>query len=136
MFYECVIIARQDISPAHVEVLAEQFVKIVNKNLGKVTKTEYCGVRPFAYPIKKNRKGHYLILNIDAPPAAKNELERNLSINEDILRFQTIKVEELNDGPSALFKQSRNYVESATRGQIFRTESDEASASEENPSAA
>lgn len=136
MFYECVIIARQDISPAHVEGLAEQFVEIIKKNKGKVTKTEYCGLRPFAYPIKKNRKGHYVILNVDAPSDSMKELERNLKINEDILRFQTVRVEELNDGPSALYKQSRNYVENATRGQIFKTDSEDDSSPEEDKGAA
>lgn len=123
MFYEIVIIARQDISPAHVEGLSEQFSKIIKDMKGKVTKTEYCGLRPLAYPIKKNRKGHYLILNVNAPSESVKELERNLHINEDILRFLTIAVEKLNDGPSALFKQSRNFVDSGSRGQGFKDSS-------------
>lgn len=122
MLYETVVIARQDISPAHVEELSEQFGKIIKSHKGKVTKTEYCGLRPLAYPIKKNRKGHYVILNIDSPANAVKELERLMRINEDVLRFLTISVEELNNGPSALFKQSRNYVDNATRGQIFKAD--------------
>lgn len=122
MKYETVFIARQDISPAHVEELAERFTKVITSHEGTTNKTEYCGLRPLAYPIMKNRKGHYVLINIDAPAAAITELERQMRINEDILRYLTVKVEEHEEGPSALFKQSRSYIENATRGQIFRTE--------------
>lgn len=116
MFYECVVIARQDISTAHVEQLSEKFSEIIVKNSGKVTKTEYCGLRALAYPIKKNRKGHYIVFNIDAPSHAVEEFGRLLKINEDILRFLITRVERLNEEPSALLKQSRTFEPSQRGG--------------------
>jgi len=104
--YECVLIARQDISAAQAEQLGEQFAQIVRDNGGEVSKTEYWGLKTLAYKIKKNRKGHYLLLNVDAPSAAVLEAERNMSINEDVLRYQTIRVEKLEAGPSVMM-QSR-----------------------------
>ena len=121
MLYETVVIARQDISPSHVEEMAESFAKVLTDNKAKCTKTEYCGLRPLAYPMNKNRKGHYVVMNIDAAPEALDELERQMRINEDVLRFLSIRVEEHNDGPSPLYKQSRSYIEGATRGQVFRS---------------
>ncbi|HYM33125.1 MAG TPA: 30S ribosomal protein S6 [Candidatus Cybelea sp.] len=105
-FYENVFIARQDISSQQAEALATQFADIVKTNGGTVTKTEHWGLRSLTYRIKKNRKGHYVLFNIDAPPAAINELERNMRINEDVLRYLTVRVEELEAGPSAML-QSR-----------------------------
>lgn len=106
-FYENVFIARQDISSAQVEALTDSFANLVAENGGKVEKREYWGLRNLAYRIKKNRKGHYVLLNLDAPPAAVNELERTMRINEDVLRYLTIRMEELEAGPSAMM-QSRN----------------------------
>jgi len=105
-FYENVFIARQEISAAQVDALADQFNTILSENGGAVKKKEYWGLRSLAFRIKKNRKGHYVLLNIDAPPAAVHELERQMRINEDILRFLTIRVDELEEGPSAMM-QSR-----------------------------
>ncbi|HLI21306.1 MAG TPA: 30S ribosomal protein S6 [Stellaceae bacterium] len=106
-FYENVFIARQDISTAQVEALTDTLANLVAENGGKVEKREYWGLRNLAYRIKKNRKGHYVLFNLEAPPAAVSELERNMRINEDILRYLTIRVDELEAGPSAMM-QSRN----------------------------
>jgi small subunit ribosomal protein S6 len=102
--YENVFIARQDISAAQVEALADTFTGIVAAQGGQVTKREYWGLRNLAYRIKKNRKGHYILFNLDAPPPAVNELERNMRINEDVLRYITVRVEALEEGPSAVMQ--------------------------------
>src|SRR5208282_202956 len=87
-----------------VEALAEGFAGIVAQAGGKVTKREYWGLRNLAYRVKKNRKGHYMLFNLDAPPAAVNELERNMRISEDVLRYLTVRVEALEEGPSAVMQ--------------------------------
>jgi small subunit ribosomal protein S6 len=112
--YENVFIARQDISAAQVEALADGFTTLVTENGGQVSKREYWGLRNIAYRIKKNRKGHYVLLNLDAPPAAVNELERNMRINEDVIRYLTVRVEALEEGPSAVM-QSRGRGEERDR---------------------
>ena len=104
--YEHVLIARQDISPQQAETLNEEMKALIESQGGHVAKIEYWGLRNLTYRIKKNRKGHYALLNIDAPAAAVKEMERTMSINEDILRYLTIRVEELEEGPSAAM-QSR-----------------------------
>ena len=108
--YESVYIARPDISSTQVEALTADITKIVEDNGGKVTKDEYWGLKSLAYRIKKNRKGHYSLLNIDAPPAALTEMERNMRIHEDILRYMSIRVDEHEEGPSAMMqsKSSRD----------------------------
>jgi len=106
-FYENVYIARPDISAAQVEALTEALTAIVTENGGQVTKNEYWGLKNLAYRIKKNRKGHYSLMNIDAPAAALHELERNMRINEDILRHMSVRVDELDPEPSAMM-QSRS----------------------------
>lgn len=111
--YESVFIARQDISSTQAESLTDAFAEIVANNGGKVTKKEYWGLRNLAYRIKKNRKGHYTLLNIDAPPGVVAELERNMRIHEDVLRYLTVKVEALEEGPSAIL---RSREERAPRG--------------------
>jgi small subunit ribosomal protein S6 len=103
--YEHVFLARQDVSAQQVEALAEQFKGVIESLGGKVEKTEYWGVKSVAYRIKKNRKAHFTLLNIDAPSAALNELERQEGLNEDILRFLTVRVEELEAGPSAMLRK-------------------------------
>jgi len=113
-FYENVFIARQDISAAQVEALADAFTGIVAAQGGQVTKREYWGLRNLAYRIKKNRKGHYVLFNLDAPPPAVNELERNMRINEDVLRYITVRVEALEEGPSAVM-QNRGRSEERDR---------------------
>ena len=104
-FYENVFISRQDISSTQVEALTEQFAGIVTQNGGQVTKREYWGLRNLAFRMKKNRKGHYVLLNIDAPPAAIAEMERNMRINEDVLRQMTVRVEALEEGPSMMMQR-------------------------------
>ena len=101
-YYESVFIARQDVSAPQVETLADTFAEIISGGGGSVTKREYWGLRNLAYRIKKNRKGHYMFFNIDAPSAAILEMERNMRISEDILRYMTIRVEELEEGPSVM----------------------------------
>jgi small subunit ribosomal protein S6 len=101
-FYECVLIARSDITPQQVEGLADQMAAVISEGGGSVGKKEYWGLRNLAYRIKKNRKGHYLLMNIDAPPPAVAEMERQLRLNEDVLRFLTVRVEALEEGPSAI----------------------------------
>ncbi len=101
-FYEHVFIARQDISSAQVDGLVETFTGLVENDGGKVVGTEYWGLKNLAYRIKKNRKGHYVMLNIDAPVAAINELERNERLHEDVLRYLTLRVDELAEGPSVM----------------------------------
>jgi len=113
-FYENVFIARQDVSATQVEALADIFANLVGEHGGKVTKREYWGLRNLTYRIKKNRKGHYVLFNLDAPPAAVSELERNMRINEDVLRYLTVRVEALEEGPSAIM-QSRGRSEERDR---------------------
>jgi len=104
--YEHIIIVRQDVSSAQVESLTEELSALVSENGGSVEKVEQWGLRNLAYRIKKNRKGHYVLLNLDAPAAAVAELERIERINEDIIRIMTIRVEELEEGPSAMLRSS------------------------------
>jgi small subunit ribosomal protein S6 len=104
--YEHVFLARQDLAQAQVDALAENATKIITDNGGKVEKTESWGLRGLAYRIAKNRKAHYVMLDIDAPPAALAELERQTGINEDIIRFMTIRVDEHEQGPSAMMRKS------------------------------
>jgi len=104
--YENVFIARQDVPTTQVEALTNQFSELVTGLGGTVSKKEYWGLRSLAYRVKKNRKGHYTLLNIDAPPAAVKELERTMSINEDIIRFLTVRVDALEEGPSAIMQRS------------------------------
>lgn len=104
-YYEHVLIARQDVSAQQVETLVEELTKIITDMGGKVPKYEYWGVRTLAYRIKKNRKGHYALLNIDAPAPAVHELERRQRLNEDVLRYMTIAVDELETGQSAVLSK-------------------------------
>ena len=97
--YETVFIARQDIAAPQVEALADTFQKTIEGLGGKVPKRELWGLRTLAFRIKKNRKGHYVLFNIDAPPAAIQEMERQMRINEDVLRYLTVRVEELEELP-------------------------------------
>ena len=113
--YEHVVIARQDVSAQQAEALAESLAQVIADNGGKVTKTEYWGLRNLAYRIKKNRKGHYLLLNIEAPWAAVAEMERQERLNEDIIRLLTIRVEELNQGPSIMMQVKAAREERARR---------------------
>ncbi|HVY83879.1 MAG TPA: 30S ribosomal protein S6 [Caulobacterales bacterium] len=101
-YYEHVLIARPDISPQQVDALVEDITKTVTELGGRVGKSEYWGLRNLAYRVRKNRKGHYALLNLDCPPEAVHELERRQKINEDVMRFKTIRVEELDEEPSPI----------------------------------
>jgi small subunit ribosomal protein S6 len=103
-YYENIFIARQDVTSAQVEGLTEHFAGIVAAQGGNVTKREYWGLKSLSYRIRKNRKGHYVLMNIDAPAAAVTEMERNMRIHEDIIRHLTVRVDELEEGPSAMLQ--------------------------------
>ncbi len=105
--YECVFIARQDLAAPQVETLTDELANIITTQGGQVSKREYWGLRNISYRVKKNRKGHYVLFNVDAPAPAVKEFERQMSINEDVLRYLTVRVEELEEGPSAVM-QSKN----------------------------
>lgn len=105
-FYESVFIARQDLSVPQVEALTDAFSKVVESTGGKVAKKEYWGLRSLSFRIKKNRKGHYTLFNLDAPAAAVQELERQMRINEDVLRYLTVRVEALEEGPSTMLQRA------------------------------
>ena len=105
--YESTFITRQDMSRQDITKLCDSFTAIIEQGGGKIVKNEYWGLRNFAYRINKSRKGHYTMLAIDAPAAAIKEMERNIGINEDILRSLTVRVEEIEEGPSAMMQQSR-----------------------------
>ena len=95
-YYEHVLITRQDISPQQAEALNEELKTLIEGLGGHIAKIEYWGLRNLLYRIKKNRKGHYSLLAIDAPSAAVKEMERQISLNEDVLRYMTVRVEELD----------------------------------------
>ncbi len=114
--YEHIYLARQDISPQQAEALTGQFKTIITSLGGTVGKVEYWGVKSLAYRIKKNRKAHFTLMNIDAPPAAIAEMERQQSINEDVLRILTLRVEELEEGPSAQLRKRDDDGERGERG--------------------
>ena len=103
--YEHVYLARQDVSAQQVEELTAQFTGVVEQAGGKVAKMEYWGVKSLTFRIRKNRKAHFTLMNIDAPPAAVVEIERQQRINEDILRYLTVRVDELEEGPSAMMQK-------------------------------
>lgn len=106
--YETVFIARQDVTAKQVEDYAKAFSKIVNDNGGETKRTESWGLRNLAYKIKKNKKGHYTLFHFDAPPAAIAEMERNIRLNEDVLRYQTVRIEKLPEAQSAILRQSED----------------------------
>ena len=105
-YYEHVFLARQDLSQAQVDALAATATEIVEAGKGKVTKTETWGLKNLAYKIDRNRKAHFVMLNIDAPGSVVEELERQTRINEDVLRYLTIRVEELEEGPSVMMRKN------------------------------
>jgi small subunit ribosomal protein S6 len=119
--YENVFIARQDISGAQVDALADTFTQLVADNGGEVKKREYWGLRNLAYRMRKNRKGHYVLLNLSAPPAALDELERTMRINEDVIRYMTIRVDELEEGPSVVMQSRGSRDDRQRRGDRERS---------------
>jgi small subunit ribosomal protein S6 len=103
--YEPIFMARQDVTPQQVEAMVDQYKGVIEQNGGSVDKTEMWGVKSLAYRIKKNRKAHFTMFNLNAPAPAVAEMERQMRINEDILRFMTIKVEELETEPSVMMQK-------------------------------
>lgn len=115
--YEHTFLARQDVTQAQVEALMKEFQSLIEEGKGKVTKQEYWGLKNLAFKIKKNRKAHFAFFNLDAPPAAVTEMERRMGINSDIIRFLTVRVEELETEPSAqMRKQDRDERGDRDRG--------------------
>jgi small subunit ribosomal protein S6 len=112
--YESVFIARQDVSAQYVEALTKDFSAIIENGGGKIHKHEYWGLRALAYRVKKNRKGHYVMLNLEADNDTLREYERIMGLNEDILRFMNISIEEVEEGPSIMMQAQR--AERAPRG--------------------
>jgi small subunit ribosomal protein S6 len=114
--YETVLIARNDVTQQQVEQIAEDIRVELETDGGEVKKNEYWGLRSLAYRIKKNRKGHYLLLGLDAKPAFVSEMERKLGLNEDVLRFMTIRVEGIDEAPSAILSRKSDDRERSFRG--------------------
>ena len=128
--YECVFIARNDVTQAQVETIADGIAALVDADNGiepttpvegtpvvtSVRKREYWGLRSLAYRIKKNRKGHYMLLGLDAKPASITEMERQLGLNEDVLRFMTIRLDAIDDAPSAILSRKADDRERGFRG--------------------
>ena len=114
-YYESVFITRPDISAAQVEALTENMSSIVTEGGGTVAQTEYWGLKSLSYRIKKNRKGHYSMMVLDAPVAAVKEFERNMGLNEDVLRLLTIRVDELDSEPSIMMRNKNSRDERVRR---------------------
>ena len=114
--YETVLIALNDVTQQQVEGLADQITAQLEADGGAVRKREYWGLRSLAYRIKKNRKGHYLLLGIDAPTALVSEMERQLGLNEDVLRFMTIRLDAIDEAPSAILSRRSDDRERGFRG--------------------
>ncbi len=114
--YETVLIARNDVTQQQVETVADEIGVEVEAAGGAVKKREYWGLRGLAYRIKKNRKGHYMLLALDAKPDFVNEMERKLGLNEDILRFMTVRIEEVDEAPSAVLSRKSDDRERSFRG--------------------
>ena len=104
--YEHIFLARQDLSQAQVDALAAAATEIIEAGEGKVTKTETWGLKNLAYKIDRNRKAHFVMLNIDGPGSVVAELERQTRINEDVIRYMTIRVDEHEDGPSVMMRKN------------------------------
>lgn len=119
--YESTIIARQDLSRQDVSKLTDEVIALLQQGGGKIVKNEYWGLRNLAYRVKKNRKGHYTMLGLDAPFAAVKEMQRTLGINESVLRNITIRVDELDEEPSVMMNQRSGREDGEGEGEI-RTE--------------
>jgi small subunit ribosomal protein S6 len=118
--YEHVFLARQDVSAQQVEELTAQLTAVLEQWGGKVTKLEQWGVKSLSYRVRKNRKAHFTFMNVDAPSAALSEIERQERLNEDVLRYLTIRVDEHEEGPSAMMRKSDRDRDRDDRGGGFR----------------
>ena len=114
--YETVLIARNDVSQQQVEAIADGIATYLEAESGSIKKREYWGLRTLAYRIKKNRKGHYMLLGLDASPAAIKEIERQLGLNEDVLRVLTLRVDEIDEAPSVILSRKGDERERGFRG--------------------
>ncbi|GAB1715948.1 MAG: SSU ribosomal protein S6P [Nitrobacter sp.] len=131
--YEHVFLARQDASSQQVEELTNQITGVITGLGGKVTKTENWGVRSLTYRMKKNRKAHFVLLNIDGPSTMVNEIERQERIHEDVIRYLTVRVEEHEEGPSAMMRKADRDRERDDRGGGFRGDRDGGFRSDRGP---
>lgn len=127
--YESTFIARQDLSKQDVTKLAETFSAIIENGGGKIIKNEYWGLKSLAYKINKSRKGHYNMLGLDTPAEALKEMERNMRINENIVRVLTVRVDELDASPSVMMNQARGRDDEYSNLDVA---SDDAAAAEAN----
>ena len=116
--YESVFIARQDITSAQIEAMADEFAEIITSAGGSIKKREYWGLRSLAYRIKKNRKGHYMMFNLETGPEALREYERIMGLNEDILRFLNLNIEEVEEGPSIMMQAKTERSSRSQRDQV------------------
>jgi small subunit ribosomal protein S6 len=123
-FYEHVFLTRQDVSSQRVDELVEQYKGVIDTGGGTVGKTEYWGLKSLSFRINKNRKAHYTMMNLDAPHQAVAEMERQMRINEDILRFLTVRVDELEEAPSVQM-QKKERDERRRRDRERRREDDD-----------
>jgi small subunit ribosomal protein S6 len=114
--YECVLIARNDITQQQAEAIADNIATQLEPEGGEIKKREYWGLRSLAYRIKKNRKGHYMLLGLEAKPTFITEMERQLGLNEDVLRFLTLRVNEIEEAPSAILSRRSDDKERSFRG--------------------
>ena len=119
--YESVFIARQDITSAQVEAMADEFAEIITSAGGSIKKREYWGLRSLAYRIKKNRKGHYVMFNMETGPEALREYERIMGLNEDVLRFLNLNIEDVEEGPSIIMQGK---TDRSSRGQRDYSDAD------------
>ena len=128
--YESVFIARQDISSAQVGTMADEFAEIITSAGGSIKKREYWGLRNLAYRIKKNRKGHYVMFTMETGPEALREFERVMGLNEDVLRFLNLNIEEVEDGPSIMMQAK---TERSSRSQRDHSQADVIDETADNP---
>ena len=124
--YESVIIGRQDLTASQFETLLKKFITVIESFKGEIKKRENWGIRNLAYKINKNRKGHYMLLNIDGPPEAIQEYERLMRLDEDIIRFLTIKIKSIDEKPSQLMvnKHERSKNESVINENFSSSENE------------
>jgi small subunit ribosomal protein S6 len=114
-FYEAVFIIGQDASSGHVESVAQEAISVIKSFGGEVAKTEFCGIKLLAYPIKKNKRGHYVLLSLASNSEGIKELERKFKLNEDVIRYLIVKVDRLDNTPSALMR--KNFKEATSQEQ-------------------
>ena len=138
--YESVFIARQDITSAQVEAMADEFAEIITSAGGSIKKREYWGLRSLAYRIKKNRKGHYIMFNFETDGPTLKEYERIMGLNEDVLRFLNIRIEEVEEGPSIIIQNKGERGDRGDRGERGsrgpRAASSDSTAAADKPDAA